>query len=85
MQEARQCMGPSSLRVGFWGTQGTFYGQQAGQNDQAECSFGAAKANSLHLPWSTGVYAFIAMNNFQWNNSGKHATNASLSLLYVQF
>eukprot|EP00884_Botryococcus_braunii_P000758 jgi/Botrbrau1/10683/Bobra.139_2s0013.1 len=49
---------------------GTFYGQQSGQNDLGECSFGEAKANTLGLPWSTGVFSFIAMNDEQWEYAG---------------
>ena len=49
--------------------QGTYYGQQGGQEDAASCGFGADFANTLGLEWTTGVQAFVAMNDPQYNNS----------------
>jgi hypothetical protein len=50
--------------------QGTFYGQQSGQNDAGACSYGKNNANSLSYEWSTGVDTFIALNQAQFNSSG---------------
>jgi hypothetical protein len=49
--------------------QGTYYGQQAGQDDAADCSFGKNFANTLGASWKTGVQTFAAMNRDQYNNS----------------
>ena len=49
--------------------QGTYYGQQAGQDDAADCSFGKNFANTLGASWQTGVQTFVAMNRNQYNNS----------------
>ena len=49
--------------------QGTYYGQQGGQEDAASCGFGANFASSLGAEWTTGVQTFVAMNNPQYNNS----------------
>ena len=49
--------------------QGTYYGQQGGQDDAAACAYGNNFANSLSAEWSTGVQTFIAINREQYNNS----------------
>ena len=49
--------------------QGTYYGQQSGQDNAAVCGFGKELANSLGAEWSTGVQTFVAMNHPQYNNS----------------
>ena len=49
--------------------QGTYYGQQGGQEDAASWGFGADFANSLGAEWTTGVQTFVAMNDPQYNNS----------------
>lgn len=46
--------------------QGTFYGQQSGQNDWGACSYGKSVSNTLGLQWHTGVEANIALNNAQF-------------------
>eukprot|EP00884_Botryococcus_braunii_P000762 jgi/Botrbrau1/10687/Bobra.139_2s0017.1 len=48
---------------------GTFYGQQSGQNDAGACSYGRNSANTLGLEWSQGVKTFIALNQAQFNRS----------------
>ena len=49
--------------------QGTYYGQQGGQEDAASCGFGGDFANSLGAEWTTGVQTFVAINDLQYNNS----------------
>ncbi|CAL8463361.1 g2895 [Coccomyxa elongata] len=48
---------------------GTYYGQQGGQNDGGACSFGKTFSNSLGLSWKAGVQTYIALNRAQYNNS----------------
>ena len=55
--------------AGHCALQGTYYGQQGGQEDAASCGFGADFANSLGAEWTTGVQTFVAMNDPQYNNS----------------
>lgn len=50
--------------------QGTFYGQQDGQDAQGTCSYNENFANTVKLPWSTGVDNTIALNDAQFANSG---------------
>ncbi|CAL8470266.1 g9808 [Coccomyxa elongata] len=49
---------------------GTFYGQQDGQDSQGTCSYNENFANSIKLPWTTGVDNTIALNDAQFANSG---------------
>lgn len=49
--------------------QGTYYGQQSGQDDAGVCAYGKNFANTLGLEWSTGVQTLVAMNRDQYNNS----------------
>ena len=49
--------------------QGTYYGQQSGQDDAAVCGYGKNFANTLSAEWSAGVQTFIAVNGAQYNNS----------------
>lgn len=46
--------------------QGTFYGQQGGQNDWATCSYGSKVSNTLKLDWANNVAANVAMNDCQF-------------------
>ena len=49
--------------------QGTYHGQQSGQDDAAVCGYGKNFANTLTADWSTGVQTFVAINREQYNNS----------------
>lgn len=44
--------------------QATYYGKDG--DNQGACSFGASKANSMGLPWSTGTSLTVAVNDFQF-------------------
>ncbi|KAK9829703.1 hypothetical protein WJX72_007439 [[Myrmecia] bisecta] len=48
---------------------GTFYGQQSGQNDAGACTYGLHYGNTLGLDWSKGVQTYIALNNAQFDQS----------------
>jgi len=54
------------LNAGMCSVQGTFYGQQDGQDAQGTCSYNENFANSVKLPWTTGVDATIALNDAQF-------------------
>ncbi len=60
---------PRSSGAEYVLVQGTYYGQQSGQDDAAACGYGKNFANSLSAEWSTGVQTFVAMNRQQYNNS----------------
>lgn len=49
--------------------QGTFYGQQSGQDDMGACSYGKGVSDTLKLDWSNGVAATVAMNDCQFQES----------------
>ena len=49
--------------------QGTFYGQQGGQDDNGICAFGKSFGDTLGLPWSSDVQTYIAMNQNQLSNA----------------
>ena len=49
--------------------QGTFYGQQADQDERGTCSFGRNFANTMKLPWSTGTHNTVALNDNMFNDS----------------
>ncbi|KAL3131185.1 hypothetical protein ABBQ38_000489 [Trebouxia sp. C0009 RCD-2024] len=45
----------------------TYYGK--GGDKQGACGYGASKANSMDLPWSTGMTMTVAINDFQFASS----------------
>lgn len=47
--------------------QATYYGK--GGDKQGACGYGASKANSMDLPWSTGMTMTVAINDFQFASS----------------
>ena len=47
--------------------QGTFYGQQDGQDAAGACSYSANFANSNKLPWSSNADSTLALNDAQWD------------------
>ena len=49
--------------------QGTFYGQQADQDERGTCSFGRNFANTMHLPWSNGTHNTVALNDNMFSTS----------------
>lgn len=49
--------------------QGTFYGQQSGQDDNGICAFGKSFGNTLGLPWSSDIQNTVAMNQAQFSNA----------------
>jgi hypothetical protein len=65
-QDLARCVSACCLCV-----QATYYGQQSGQNDAGACSYGKNNANSLGLEWISGVNATIAINDAQFQDSGK--------------
>ncbi len=52
----------------IWSAQGTFYGQQDGQDAQGTCSYNENFANTVKLPWSSGTDMTIALNDAQFEN-----------------
>nr|QOL01074.1 putative extracellular protein CSOL_007b [Pseudococcomyxa simplex] len=47
---------------------GTFYGQQDGQDAQGTCSYNENFANTVKLPWSSGTDMTLALNDAQFDN-----------------
>lgn len=66
---ACQCLGPCPILTRqICCTQGTFYGQQDGQDAQGTCSYNENFANTVKLPWSSGTDMTLALNDAQFDN-----------------
>jgi hypothetical protein len=48
--------------------QGTFYGQQQGQDARAACSFSENYAGTMNYTWTQGAAISLAMNKAQFDD-----------------
>lgn len=58
------CSLHADARYDLLSMQGTFYGQQGGQDNQGSCSYGGM--SGMYGGWMNGVHNTIAMNSAQY-------------------